>query len=175
MRVLTLGALVLSILPLAAWTTRDISTGPPKCSTADAFGNRTLNSPRGGAPTYIRYCGPASAVVRVDTRHFAISGGHCFQVATSSGRKGLQGIAVGLLSNPPRAPGLGVSFWWSTPLARAGSVTIDDSEIELGRMRIAASGTVRVGKNLSGGTFRLYGRDAFGPTGPRVTGTWTCG
>jgi hypothetical protein len=60
-------------------------------------------------------------------------------------------------------------------VTRPGPVTIDDSEIEIPGIRVAASGTVTVGKRLRGGTFNLYGRDASGPTGVNVTGTWTCG
>jgi hypothetical protein len=42
-------------------------------------------------------------------------------------------------------------------------------------IRVAASGTVLVNEALKGGSFFLYGRDASGPTGVTLTGTWTCG
>jgi hypothetical protein len=53
-------------------------------------------------------------------------------------------------------------------------VTIDDSEIEVPGERVAASGTVVVSDDLSRGWFSLYGRDASGPTGPLVSGSWRC-
>ena len=42
-------------------------------------------------------------------------------------------------------------------------------------MRVAASGTVILGKGLRGGTFTVYGRTASGPTGVRLSGSWHCG
>jgi hypothetical protein len=68
-----------------------------------------------------------------------------------------------------------VSFWWQPPVTHGQPITIDDSEIEIPGKRVAASGTVIANKSLDRGWFSLYGRDASGPTGPLVSGTWTCG
>jgi hypothetical protein len=90
----------------------------------------------------------------------------------------LEGFYIGLLTNPPATPSGAVAVPYVGPVGRVtrpGPVTIDDSEIEVPGIRVAASGTVIVGKGLKGGSFFLYGRDASGPTGVTVTGSWTCG
>jgi hypothetical protein len=84
------------------------------------------------------------------------------------------GISIGLIRDPPAAPGRGISLV-RLEATRPGPVSIGDSEIEVGGMRVAASGTVTIGKELKGGVFSLYGRDASGPTGVTLTGSWTCG
>jgi hypothetical protein len=87
----------------------------------------------------------------------------------------LGGVAIGFVAQEAKSPpGRAVTFWWEPPSTHAQAVTIDDSEIEIPGTRVAASGTVVVGKRLNGGWFSLYGRDASGPTGPLVSGSWTC-
>jgi hypothetical protein len=86
----------------------------------------------------------------------------------------LGGIFIGLIVSPPSSPGLGVEFPWEPSVTHGQPITIDDSEIEVPGQRVAASGTVVVNKQLNGGWFSLYGRDASGPTGPLVSGSWAC-
>ncbi len=127
-------------------------------------------------PVYIRFCGPARALVRVNGRAYRVQGGRCYRgPGTQASTRTLTGIGIGLVVNEPARPGLGVTFFWVPPSTHAGLVKIDDSEIEVPGRRVAASGSVIVAKSLNGGSFRLYGRTASGPTGDRVTGTWTCG
>lgn len=83
------------------------------------------------------------------------------------------GISIGLIRDPPAAPGRGISLV-RLEATRPGPVNLGDSEIEVGGMRVAASGTLTIGKELKGGAFSLYGRDASGPTGVTLTGSWTC-
>jgi hypothetical protein len=86
----------------------------------------------------------------------------------------LGGIAIGYsVAEAGVPPGRAVLFWWRPASTHAQAITIDDSEIEVPGTEVAASGTV-VGKRLNGGWFSLYGRDASGPTGPLVSGSWTC-
>jgi hypothetical protein len=54
------------------------------------------------------------------------------------------------------------------------AITVDDSAIEVPGTRLCASGIVVIGKRLNGGWFSLYGRLDTGPTGPLVSGTWSC-
>jgi hypothetical protein len=62
------------------------------------------------------------------------------------------GISIGLIRNPPAAPGLGVSLV-RLRATRPGLVTIDDSEIEMAGLRVAASGTVIIGEGAEGRVF----------------------
>jgi hypothetical protein len=173
-------ALCISVLVLTAWTSGSAPQPPRQCSNLDSKQQKTLNVSSAGSPVYIRFCGPAHALVRVNGgRPFRVLGGHCFRRPSDQpdevNRHFLSGIAVGLITNPPARPGLGVSFFWVPPSTHADRVTIDDSEIEVPGRRVAASGTVIVGPKLNGGTFRLYGRTSAGSTGVRVAGSWTCG
>jgi hypothetical protein len=87
----------------------------------------------------------------------------------------LGGVAIGFFPRTTDVPlGRQVSFWWQPPSTHAQAVTIDDSEIDVAGTQVAASGTVVVQKKLKGGWFALYGRDGSGPTGPLVSGSWTC-
>ncbi len=151
---------------------------PPQCSAADTMRSRTLWASSYGQPVFIRFCGHARADVRVNGKLFRIRGGKCFGRGSRPwrpDRRELSGIAVGFIANRPASPGLGITFFWRPAFTRPARVRIDDSEIEFGGGRIAASGTVVVGPRLRSGTFRLYGRTAAGPTGEHVTGRWTCG
>jgi hypothetical protein len=159
---------------LAPSTSHGSTSKPPQCSSADTRRNATLLAPSPNAPIYLRYCGPARAVLRIGTNRYVIKGGHCLRgtnLPTAGPR--LAGIAIGLLSNAPK-PGRGIGFWWGPPFTTVGRLQIDDSEIEIAGMRVAASGTVIVGEDLNSGRFLLYGRDASGPTGPLVRGSWSC-
>lgn len=100
------------------------------------------------APLCLRYCSPARAVVYLNGKAYTIRGGHCYQRRGAS--EGV--LAIGLITNRPAAPGQGILLTWPT---RPGPVRIDDSEVEVPGMRVAASGTVLVRKGLKGGTFAL--------------------
>jgi hypothetical protein len=179
---LALAASSALLLMATGWHTGPDSLTPPQCSAADTKQQKTLLVPSTGNPVYIRYCGPARALVRVKGRAYRIRGGRCIRGALGAPKRTSKrifaGIAIGLIANPPARPGLGISFWWDPPSTRPRRVTIDDSEIEVPGRRIAASGAVVVGRKRNVGdvgTFRLYGRTGAGPTGDRVTGSWTCG
>ena len=106
---------------------------------------------------------------------YRIRDGHCYPLRSSrTTRRLLTEIAIGLIRDPPAAPGQGIWFV-RLQATRPGPVSIDDSEIEVPGIRVAGSGTILVNEGLKGGSFFLYGRDASGPTGVTLTGTWTCG
>jgi hypothetical protein len=109
---------------------------------------------------------------------YRIRGGRCYPLRSNrvtTPRRRLSGFSIGLFTNLPAPPvGRGVDLYWRPPATRGRAITIDDSAIEVAGMGVAASGTVVVGKRLNGGWFSLYGRDASGPTGPLVSGSWSC-
>jgi hypothetical protein len=160
------------VLLLPAWSTASPPPGPPRCSAADTRHNAILR-----ANGYQRFCGPARAVVYLNGKTYRVQGGFCLprQSTLEKARRRFGGISIGFF--PAKAglpPGRGVDFWWLPPSTRAQATTIDDSEIEVPGTAVAASGIVVVGKKLKGGWFSLYGRDGSGPTGPLVSGSWTC-
>ena len=170
MRVTWLLAICVSVVPLTAWTTKAASPTPPRCTAGDARRNATHFE----AP-YSRFCGPARGVVYLNGETYTIRGGHCHpRQAPRKKRRLLTHVTIGLISDPPAAPGRGISIP-NLQVTRPGPVQIDDSEIEVADTRVAASGTVLVGTGLKSGSFFLYGRDATGPTGVTLAGTWTCG
>jgi hypothetical protein len=161
-----------SLLLLTGWTTKAVSTPRPTCSAADTRAHKTRVVGRGAhhAPLDLRYCGPARGVIDLDGRSYAIRGGWCRHVRNGPGENE-NSVAIGLIANPPAAPGRGISL--RLPL-RAGRIRIDDSEFEVPGRRVAASGIVTVGTRLTSGTFNVYGRTAAGPTGIKLIGSWTC-
>jgi hypothetical protein len=170
MRVPGLLATCVSVLLLTAWTTKAASSTPPRCTVGDTRRNATHFE----AP-YSRFCGPARGVVYLDGKTYTIRGGHCNpRQSPRKKRRLLTDITIGLIADEPAAPGRGI---WLPHLqaTRPGPVQIDDSEIEMADTRVAASGTVLIGTGLKSGSFFLYGRDASGPTGVTLVGTWTCG
>jgi hypothetical protein len=172
-----LGALVATALIVGPTLANVAAPAPPTCSAADTRRHAilTVKDPSTHEPLYIRYCGRARAVVQFEGKSYPIKGGFCLRGYRAHGERTLQGVAIGLLANPPARPGRDVSFWWLPAAIRAGPIAIDDSEIEVPGNRIAASGIVIVGPRLAGGRFTLDGRTAAGPTGKHVTGSWTCG
>jgi hypothetical protein len=176
---LALAASWVLLLMATGWRTGPVSLTPRQCSAADTKQQKTLVLPSTGNPVYFRYCGPARALVRVNGRAYRIRGGRCIGDALGVPKRTsnrIAAIAIGLLAPPPARPRLGIVFWWDPPSTRQRRVTIHESEIEVPGRRIAASGAVIVGRNVGDvGTFRLYGRAGAGPTGDRVTGSWTCG
>jgi hypothetical protein len=170
---LTIGALVLLIAAGAAWAAGPL---PPRCSATDTAVEKILSTPEmspGQGPAYIRFCGIARAFFRVNGRPYRVQGGHCFRGARPNRRR-LSGVGIGFITNRPAPPGMGITFFWLPSSAHADVIKIDDSEIEVPRRRIAASGTIVVAEDLNSGSFNLHGRTASGPTGDRVTGRWTC-
>jgi hypothetical protein len=160
----------MGVLLLTAWTTKAASPTPPRCSASDTRRNATHFE----AP-YSRFCGPARGVVYLNGETYTIRGGHCYpRQAPRKKRRRLTDITIGLFGDPPATPGRGI---WLPHLlmTHPGLAHIDDSEIEVPGMRVGGSGTVIVRNGLKDGSFFLYGRDASGPTGVIVTGTWTCG
>ena len=170
MRVAGLLAIGVSALLLMAWTTKAASPTPPRCTAADARRNAThFESP------YTRFCGPARGVVYLIGKSYTVRGGHCTPLQSPRKKRHLlTGITIGLIADAPAAPGRGI-WLLHLQVTRPGPVQIDDSEIEVPGTRVAASGTVLVGTALKSGSFFLYGRDASGPTGVTLAGTWTCG
>jgi hypothetical protein len=137
----------------------------------------TVKDPARGEPLFMRACGPARAIVYLRGKTYRIRGGFCYPRRSTSlrtPRRRLGGVFIGLITNPPAPPGRGLDFHWQRPVSRGGAITVDDSEIELGGIRVAASGIAVVGRELSGGWFSLYGRDSSGPKGPLVSGSWSC-
>jgi hypothetical protein len=164
-------AICSSVLLLPAWSTASTSPGPPRCTARDTRHNNIAR-----ANGYQRYCGPARAIVYLNGKTYRIRGGFCVPKRPgypTSPRRRLGGVAIGFFTRFEEA-GLGVTFWWERPSTHAEAITIDDSEIDVPGTKVAGSGTVVVGKRLNGGWFALYGRDASGPTGPLVSGSWTC-
>jgi hypothetical protein len=159
---------------------------PPICSAEDTRRKALLRT-----PGYFRFCGPARAVVyvtrigpgfRAVTETYRIRGGWCWPRRSEhqkTPRRRFGGVSIGLIANPPEPPGRAVDFRFygkrgETPVTHGRAVTIDDSEIEVPGTRVAGSGVVVVGKKLNGGWFSLSGRDASGPTGQLVSGSWSC-
>jgi hypothetical protein len=169
MGVRVLLAACVSVLLLAASSIQAAST-PPRCSAGDARRNAThYESP------YTRFCGPARGVVYLNGTSYTMRGGHCDPLqAPRKKRRLLRRITIGVIADPPAAPGRRISIL-HLHVTRPGPVQIDDSEVEMGDTRVAASGTVLVGAGLKSGSFFLFGRDASGPTGVTLAGTWTCG
>jgi hypothetical protein len=189
-----LGGLVataLTVVPALATppsgASRAAAPAPPVCSAEDTRRNAVLDS-----PPYMRYCGPARAVVYVTwirppndviTKTYRIRGGWCYPrrpTHRKTPRKRLVGVAVGLFVRSPQPPGLALTvdtLHAEPPVfsPRGGqAITVDDSAIEVPGTRLGASGIVVIGKRLNGGWFSLYGRLDTGPTGPLVSGTWSC-
>src|SRR3954447_6381989 len=165
-----LGALLVicaGVLLLTAWTPNAASPTIPRCTARDTQLNTTHS-----VSAYIRFCGAARGIVYLNDESYAVRGGHCDPVESPRNkRRLLTDITIGWLSEPPAAPGQGI---WLPHLqaTRPGPVQLNDSEIEVAGTRVAASGTVLVGAGLRSGSFFLYGRDASGPTGVTLAGTW---
>lgn len=177
-----LGIIVLlSLLSATVGSGGPGSLTPPRCSQADTSHQKALVVPSTGTPVHLRFCGPAHIQFSVNGRAYRVEGGRCVRDRRGlpherAGTRRLAGIDIGLITNRPKPPGLGVSIWWTPVITTGGGRSrVYDSEIEVPGRRVAASGTVVAGKNLNGGSFTLYGRTADGPTGDDVTGTWKCG
>jgi hypothetical protein len=161
MLVLAAGAFALIA---GAWTEKTASMGPT-CSARDSRNELTVR--RG---SYVRYCGPSRAVLRVDDKVFRIKHGTC----------NMSGVGFGLLGYGGSWPH-GRGMWlrlqpagtdeFSWPV-RAGRYSVIDGEVQLpGYGSLPHTGSAIVakhGKSLRG-TFSLGS-----PANP-VTGRFTCG
>lgn len=186
MRAFTLLMLCALAVLTGGWT-RATNPAPPQCTFNDHWGHKTLSVPKPGKPgnkLYIRFCGPAEAVVYVRGAPVRIHGGFCRR------DQGLRSISVGLLAFPPAAPGKGVAFQFHPPTVRPGTFSVEETaepfvpaQIQAGGVGVGSlargptgegvqiqSGTLTVRKSMRSGTFAI-----FTSNGRRVTGTWTCG
>lgn len=187
MRAFTLLMLCALAVLTTGWT-RAANPAPPLCTFNDHWGHKTLSVRKPGKPAgklYIRFCGPAEAVVYVRGAPVRIRGGFCRR------DEGLASISVGLLAFPPAAPRNGVAFRFYPPTIRPGTFSVEDgpaepfvpAQIQAGGIRVGTlargptgegvqiqSGTLTVRKSMRSGTFAI-----FTSNGRRVTGSWTCG
>jgi hypothetical protein len=169
-----LSAGVLALL-LVAWADGRSEASPPRCSPADSRKGVTLPSGKGvhDAPLYLRSCGPARAVVRLNGKTYVIRGGWCWREWVVSGdrtRRAFRGVNVGLLANRPAPPARGISFWWDKRVTRPGRVMVAESAIELPGVRLSGDGPVTIAKGLNSGTFRFVDR-----TSPAsLSGSFSC-
>jgi hypothetical protein len=160
MLVLAVGAFA---LVAGAWTEKTASMGPT-CSAQDT---RTEGTVRLGS--WVRYCGPSRAVLRVDGKVFRIKHGRCNGDGVGFGLLGYGGSwphsrGMWLRLQPA---GTDEMFW---PV-RAGRYSVIDGEVQLpGYGSLPHTGSASVakhGKSLRG-TFSLGS-----PENP-VTGRFTC-
>lgn len=129
----------------------------------------------GGHPLYLRFCGPAQAVIRLHAKVVRITdGGHCVRAA------GYGGVAVGLVENAPAPAGQALTISIHST-RQAGTFKTGETP---GRLVVAAvqlpgarqvlgaglTGTITIAESLRAGTFALRLRDM-----TPVTGSWTCG
>lgn len=186
MRALTLLMLCALAVLTGGWT-RAASPALPLCTFNDHWGHKTLSvrkPGRAGLKLYIRFCGPAEAVVYVRGAPVRIHGGFCRR------DEGLRSISVGLLAFPPAAPRKGVAFQIDPPTTSPGTFGLEQtaqpfvlSQIQadglavgsLGRGPMAEairieSGTLTVRSSMRSGTFAIFTSNH-----RRVTGSWTCG
>jgi len=146
-------------LALSAWPAEAAAPTAPKCSAAD------MKDGIASSGGFLRFCGPARAVLRVAGTSFTFAGGRCTATRAGFGmfaptpsnarafelvlahhqrRSGPNPVIDGIYQLP------GVSPWTRTP-----------------------SGTAIIARNLKSATFSL---ETAGPLGPvRITGSWTCG
>ena len=145
-------------LMLVGWAAGASTRLPPPYSPADTQRGRVVHSQgaRAGGPYSARYCGPGSAVIRVDGKAFTIRGGRCTSRRLGFGRVGVDGRGVWLL--------LGAAN-------RTGRNDIVDGAVQLPGVSTVAPlvGTAVVAKGLMSATFE-------GSSGAKkVRGGWTCG
>jgi hypothetical protein len=160
--------------------TRRALPAPPHCSAANTRHNAILvvDNPTTHEPLYVRYCGPARAVVLVNGTTYTIRGGLCFPLRSTrlrTPRQRLEAVAIGMINNPPATPARHVDFWWDPPTAtvahRAFTMAEYDIYVPGGPFAtFGGPGTGVVGKRLNGGTFKIENS-----TGEEITGSWTCG
>jgi hypothetical protein len=143
-------------------------------------------------PTYTRWCGHATASVRVHGVSYRIRGGLCEQTEAQQTRSApverTYGFAVGLETSRPAvgAKSLEFAVHYPPPLHRGtfrhprplypGTFGLSevDASIQLdGETRVqprtVTAGTVTIGRSMRDGTFALILHD-----GTRATGSWAC-
>lgn len=155
----TAAALVAVAPPGSSAATRGALPAPPRCSAADYGRHAILHIPTpglpGGHPLYVRYCGPAHAVVRLHGKALSIRGGSCGDT------QGYESIGIGLHAFAPAPTARSLGFASSTAPAVS---------IQLPGVRYATAKALTNGKPIRTGTFvgRLH-------DGTPFSGSWTCG
>ena len=124
----------------------------------------------GGHPLYLRFCGPAHAVVRLNRRAYTITSGNCDRAPGPEG----EGIGVGLMANPPASPARGLTIDIHTAI-RAGTIPTGAGPLvyialQLPGLRSGIAGKIIIDASTHAG--RINGRL---DDGTPVTGSWTCG
>ena len=138
---------------------RDTLPAPPLCSAADNSRHAILSVPTpglpGGHPLYVRFCGPAQAVVQVHGKTFDIRGGACDDT------QGYERIGIGLhaFAHAPTAR------WIAFAASTAPAVFV-----QLPGIRYAIGQAATSGNPIHTGTFAGHFHD-----GTPFTGSWTCG
>jgi hypothetical protein len=158
-----LAALVSSVLLVTAASAGARSPAaqlpaPPQCSSADNSKHAWLHVPTpglpGGHPLYVRFCGPARAVVRVRGKTFDIRGGSCDDTS------GYETIGIGLHAFA-RAP--------TASYVAYASSTAPAVFVQLPGIRSAMGQALTTGNPIRSGTFLGHFRD-----GTPFSGSWTC-
>jgi hypothetical protein len=149
---------ILIALAVGAWAANAAAPLPPQCSAADIQSRATLQT-----PGYVRYCGPAQAVLWVGGKRFAFKVGRCsptrmyFGFLSNRGTSPSRGVI--LILGRRMSPGRNHIMDWAAALP---GVNLD---------RIPGIGTAIVSKSLERATFSL---DVEGSTN-KVRGSWSCG
>ena len=166
MRLLTITAVMGSVLMLVGWTAQHDVAIPRKCTAIETHQRTVLTTEDptdgSGAPAYFRHCGPARAVVRVRGTSYAITGGFC-------GRRYSQTrwVYFGLIQNGNRPGAKGLSLVLQ-PANKDGRANIVDSIVQVGGLDLAPRGTAVQSNGLRAGRFSGTWK------GTQVRGSWVC-
>ena len=163
--VVTLVVVALSIPALAAWASSGDVAVPRKCTLADTRERAILQTaidPTSGGPAYMRFCGPAHAVVRVRGVSYAINGGSCGHAYSQT-----RWVYFGLITNGANAGAKGLSRVLH-PANKDGRADIVDSIVQVAGLNLAPRGIAVQSNQLKAGTFSGIW------DGTHVRGSWRC-